>query len=58
MYRKQLQGYALSTQSTSSFVINKKWSVRQNIQVVLAVRLTYSKFQIKVSLLLKAKHRY
>lgn len=58
MYRKQLQGYALSTQSTSSSVINKKWSVRQNILVVLAVRHTYSKFQIKVPLLLNAKHRY
>lgn len=45
MYRKQLQGYALSIQSTSSIVINNKWSVRQNIQLVLTVRLMYSKFQ-------------
>lgn len=56
MYRKKLQGYALSIQSTSRFVINKKWSVRQNIQLVLAVRLMYSKFQIQVSILLNAKH--
>lgn len=41
MYRKQLQGYDLSIQSISSFVINKKWSVRQNILLVLAVRLMY-----------------
>lgn len=56
MYRKQHQGYDLSIQSISSFVINKKWSVRQNIVSTCSKTYVYSKFQIKVSIFLNAKH--